>query len=198
MTPRPDLEALAKRLSRRDPAAFREFASLFGPKIYRYLIRKGLPDADADDLTAILITDIELKADKYRFTGSFKNWVFRIVHNACCDWKRQHGNIAPLDDNVAGVELYRHEFATDPDVDRIVQAAVSRLPSLEREILRLRYHGVADTYKEIGRYLGMNPATIRTRHSRALHKLRHLLEKDPVIEARNSSLLKLNRGSENE
>jgi len=187
MAPRADIEALAGRLAKRDPAAFREFDSTFGPKIYRYLRNKGLPDADADDLTATLITDIELKADKYRFSGSFKNWVFRIVRNAWCDWSRENGTpIATLDEEISTADLYEGEFATNPEVDRIVQAAEARLPPLEREILQLRYHGVADTFEEIGRYLGMNPATIRTRHSRALKKLDRMLKNHPLIQARNS------------
>lgn len=192
MTPRPDTEALAARLAKRDPAAYRDFAAFFGPKICTYLRNKGLPRGDAEDLTATLITDIELKMDKYRFSGSFKNWVFRIVHNAWCDWRRENGvPVAPLDEEITTAELYEREFATNPEVDRIVQAAVARLPPLEREILQLRYHGVADTFEEIGRYLGINSATIRTRHSRALAKLQRMLEKNPVIEKRNSSLKRI-------
>ena len=114
--------------------------------------------------------------------------------NAWYDWRRKNGaSIASFEEETATVELYEREFATNPEVDHIVQAAEARLPALEREILQLRYYGVAESFEEIGRYLGIKPETIRTRHSRALSKLRRMLEQHPVIEARNSHLKRMEK-----
>jgi RNA polymerase sigma-70 factor (ECF subfamily) len=191
MTPSSDPESLARRLARREPAALREFCASFGPRIYKYLKKRGLPDADAGDLAGTLATDIALKADKYRFVGSFTGWVFRIVHNAFCDWERQNrAPMVPFDESIPAPELHGREYASNPAADEVVQLAVGRLSTLERDILQMRYHGIADSFEEIGRYLGIKPGTIRTRHQRALKKLAKMIENNPAIEARKNSSLR--------
>ena len=60
-----------------------------------------------------------------------------------------------------------------------VQAAVERLPALYREVIELRY--VAElSSPEIATLLGTPPATVRTRLSRALARLRTVLVPEPA------------------
>jgi RNA polymerase sigma factor (sigma-70 family) len=64
--------------------AWREFASLYEPLIYRLAARKGFQHADAQDLLQDVLVAIakgidrlEMGADKGRFRG----WLFRITRN---------------------------------------------------------------------------------------------------------------------
>lgn len=61
---------------------------------------------------------------------------------------------------------------SDPDHSSVldVRAAVSRLPELDREIVRLVYWE-GFSLEEAGRVLSLNSATVRSRHHRAKAKL---------------------------
>lgn len=58
----------------------------------------------------------------------------------------------------------------DQDLIETLRAAVLRLPLDQRLAIELRLRGVSS--QEIGRILGVNPATIRKRESRAVERLR--------------------------
>jgi len=86
MTELPDTrESLLMRVG--DPAnaeAWREFAAIYRPAVYRLARRRGLQDADAEDLSQRVLVAISQKIAKWRPTsprGAFRAWVTIIARN---------------------------------------------------------------------------------------------------------------------
>jgi RNA polymerase sigma-70 factor (ECF subfamily) len=86
MTELPDTrESLLLRVG--DPAnaeAWREFAAIYRPAVYRMARRRGLQDADAEDLSQRVLVAISQKIAEWRPTspqGAFRAWVSVIARN---------------------------------------------------------------------------------------------------------------------
>jgi RNA polymerase sigma factor (sigma-70 family) len=65
-------------------AAWREFASLYEPLIYRLAARKGFQHADAQDLLQDVLVAIARGIDRLEIgedKGRFRGWLFRICRN---------------------------------------------------------------------------------------------------------------------
>jgi RNA polymerase sigma-70 factor (ECF subfamily) len=64
--------------------AWREFASLYEPLIYRLAARKGLQHADAQDLMQDVLVAISKGIDRLEIgedKGRFRGWLFQIARN---------------------------------------------------------------------------------------------------------------------
>ena len=74
-----------------DQDAWRTFLSLYGPLIYGYARKHGLQDADAADLTQIVLQAVNAGIGRLDYDpaqGTFRGWLFGVVRNQLGKWRR--------------------------------------------------------------------------------------------------------------
>jgi len=67
-----------------DAEAWNEFVALYGPLIYQFARKQGLQDADAADLTQIVLYAVGDGIQRFDYDpqrGSFRSWLFKVVRN---------------------------------------------------------------------------------------------------------------------
>ena len=111
--------------------------------------------------------------------ASVATWLLRIAQNALIDHHRRRGaELEEIDELVLPATPGPEErFAGSPEL----LAALGQLGEREREVLALRY-GDDLSGAEVADLLGLSVPNVQQICSRALRRLRGLLE-DPVIEA---------------
>jgi|SRR2546423_11397689 len=179
-----EIEDLAARMAVAEEEAYGEFAVTFGSRLRAFFIRKGVADAEAEELSVSCITDIALKINKYKpfRTGGFEAWVFTLARHALTDWWRSHRDTVPLSD-----DLTAPAFNDDQDVESnfviaiSVREAIAQLSAPDQLLIRLRHLESESTYAEIGHCLSISPETARVRHFRAMKRLKSILEADDRI-----------------
>jgi RNA polymerase sigma factor (sigma-70 family) len=179
-----NLDDLANRMRALDEESFHEFAAFFGPRFKSLFIRKGLTESDAEDLAVSSITDIALKIDKYRITqdGSFKAWVYKLACHCLVDWWRSRRATIPLSDDLNNSSVSTDETESNLEVILAVRDSMAQLSEVDQTLIKLRNLEMSYSYEEIGERLGIRAGTARVRHSRALKRLKKLLEEDSRIQ----------------
>jgi RNA polymerase sigma factor (sigma-70 family) len=177
-----ELDDLAVRLVRLEPAAFDEFALAFGPRLRRLFASWGANPADAEALAVSSISDIALKADRFVFqgTGSFAGWVFTLARRAWIDFCRRRSPAHSLD----GFDPPEPELPSeDPPsgLDEEVSQGLAQLSDIDQAILRARYLGPEQSFAEIAQTLGLEEGAARVRHLRALRRLERILDSSPAV-----------------
>lgn len=182
------IEGLAARMAAFEEQAYLEFADTFGPRLRAFFAKRGLIGADAEDLAVSCITDMALKIDKYhsQARGTFEGWVFTVARNYMIDWLRTRNVSEPLPETVAVAPAFDSEEEVDLDVAEAVTEALASLSADDQSIIKLRYFGGENDFGQIAAELGITREAARVRHSRAIRKLKGILESDERIRHRTS------------
>lgn len=191
-------DAFVARLRAGDGRAFADLLSCLLPKLCGYLSHDfHLSEQDAEDVALDAMVKVHKSVAQFNPRGGAKlsTWVFRITKNAAIDFKRCQARHAakaadvPFDDEITrqvdrrrAVEWFRRSSAGDdpaghaalPQVTRMARA-LRALSEEDRNILLLRQ---SMEYEEIEEVEKVSVATLRTRYSRALDRLRKELQKD--------------------
>jgi RNA polymerase sigma factor (sigma-70 family) len=192
------MEILAVRLAQDEAKAFWELYRTFGPRLVRFFKRRGVPDTDAENLAFECLQDVRRKIGKYQPQqgGSFMGWIFTMARRKWIDWWRRNGTTLPLGDemlkNLTGHEaqlfgllIELEEDSEPPDLNtRAVYDALEQLSTTDQEVIRLRFIDAHLDNAELAARLGIQINAVKTRLSRALKRLKTILEKDPRIKIR--------------
>lgn len=162
---------LIKKARAGDRAAFAGLYRGYKDALYRYAYFKLGNHADAQDAVSACVTEA------YRGIGTLKNekafggWLFRILYRECCSLlrlKMQQRETQRLED----VQI---AYADDLSLAPELKEALGILSDEERDIVLLS--AVAEyNSREIADMLGLKHATVRSKLSRALAKMRSYLE----------------------
>jgi RNA polymerase sigma factor (sigma-70 family) len=75
----------------RDQEAWRLFLDLYAPLIYGFGRKSGLQDADAADLTQIVLQAVSTSIGRLDYDsekGTFRGWLFGLARNQLGKWRR--------------------------------------------------------------------------------------------------------------
>jgi RNA polymerase sigma factor (sigma-70 family) len=75
----------------KDQEAWRTFLDLYAPLIYGFGRKHGLQDADAADLTQLVLQAVNSSIGRMEYDpakGSFRGWLFGVARNQLGKWRR--------------------------------------------------------------------------------------------------------------
>ena len=167
-----------EKLIREASAGSREaFVTLYGQykdKLYRYaLYRLGDP-ADAEDAVSECVLAAWKSIGQLRSSKAFGSWIFRILSNCCAARLRE---VIAARDNLERVYMegpLSQSGSSSPSVTTELAEALAQLSDEEREIVLLSVVAGFSS-SEISGQLGIPAATVRSKLSRSLAKMREFL-----------------------
>ena len=141
-----------------------QLVDLYGPLVYFWCRRIGLPAEDASDMLQEVFLSVIRNLDSFHGGSRFQTWLFRIATNKARDY-RERRNAAKRGGGLARVSLDGEALAVETLVDEVlaVDTALARLEAVDERLARLvewRYFG-GMTDVEIAAALGVTDRTLR-------------------------------------
>ncbi len=165
------------RWRRGDGAAFEALVERWQRPVARFLFRyTGRADLVADLCQEVFLR-VYQAGPRYRESGTFPGWLFRIALNAARDaGRRRRRDPAPL----AGAEpvdpaMTAEALCRRRELGLVMARAAAELPEPLRVVLALR-HDDGLSFEEIARLTGAPASTVKSRFAAALSRLRTRLE----------------------
>jgi RNA polymerase sigma factor (sigma-70 family) len=173
-----------------DQEAWRLFASIYTPLVYRYAIKHGLQDADAADTAQETMCNVVRAIRNFQYDpkrGSFRGWLLTVVRNTLRKQYR-HAHYRELGSGDSGVHEMLEQCTdgnSDPDWDREYQLwtfhKVAKWIQHEFQIRtweafwKTTVDGV--DVEKVSKELCMSPGAIYIARSRVLARIKSEIEK---------------------
>jgi RNA polymerase sigma-70 factor (ECF subfamily) len=120
--------------------AWNEFLERYAPQIYGWCRRWGLREADAEDVTQVVLLRLVLRIRRFSYDPSkrFRGWLKTVAHNAWRDYfsDQQRQGVGSGDSRVA--DMLGTVEARDDLVQRIEAACEQELLDLASERVKAR------------------------------------------------------------
>ena len=168
-----------------DREAWNSFYDRYSGLIDRFFVRKGISEAkEREDLFNETMMVIFQKLETYdRSQGPLRNWVYGVAKNVLLQYRDN-----PTADNTQTTydNEERQMFAgpsdesdhqSDPRTSQLKEA-ITHLKPKDQEILMLRSQLAEDVWMwdQIGQKIGIGVSAAKMRYSRALERLRKLMD----------------------
>lgn len=184
----PEEQALVKKASQGDAAAFEQLMRAHEGRMYAVALRMCGNREDALDCTQEAMLRVFRALPNFKGQSSFATWAYRITMNTCLDELRRRklrmgssldalldSGWAPTDEEDTPE---KHSIASEQR--RMLEKAIASLPEDMRAAIVLRdVQGFS--YDEIAKILEANVGTIKSRISRGREKLREILLRQPEL-----------------
>lgn len=166
-----DDDSLAKR-AQQEPELFGELYRRYADEIEQFVRSRVSDPLLAEDITSAVFTKALQAFPRYQ-DGSFRGWLYRITRNTIIDEYRRMRPTAsidelPLPDDTPSPA----DIAVTNDAAARLHAALSHLKPREREIVRLRLHGLK--VAEIADRMDMTANAVKSAQRRAFLTLREV------------------------
>ena len=174
---------LITRAAGGDPTAFQALVERHRSMVYRVAFQFAGNHHDAEDIAQEVFIKVYRSLDRFRQDAQLTSWLYRIVMNACIDYRRRHApaGSAPFGEEAEHVLLNTPEERPDPEATAyagelgdVLQAEVARLPHGQRLIFVMRHHHGLKLC-EIADALGLAEGTVKRQLHAAVHRLRQAL-----------------------
>ena len=165
-----------------DRGAFAQLFGYFAPRLKSFLMRSGLPDSVAEEVTQEVMITVWRKAPTFDPSrAGVSTWVFTIARNQRIDHLRRNrvqttDLPSDLDDEVDPAQ-FGEDFAITTEREVLVRTALGNLPPEQATIVRLSFFA-EKPHAEIARELGIPLGTVKSRVRLALNRLRLEMDGD--------------------
>lgn len=182
-----DEQQLIRQAKNGDQAAFETLVERYQKPVYHQALRLLSSPEDAADVTQEVFFKAWRSLPSFRGDSGFSTWLYRLTDNAAIDLlrreKKRRGD-ASLDDGGQGFDSLLadpaptpHQAAEREELRRAVAGGLAALSQEHRRVLVLR-EICGLSYQEIGRQLGLNAGTVKSRIARARLALAKTLRKN--------------------
>ena len=167
---------------RSDRESWYEFAAIYRPIVYRMARRRGLQDADAQDLAQHVLLSVagaitEWKADPQR--ARFRHWLARVARNAIVDAFRRVKPDAGQGGTTVLVRLGEEPASMDAEVEQEHRRELFRWVAKEirPEFTEETWLGFwkttvdGESIEDVARELGKSVGAVYTARSRVMKRL---------------------------
>lgn len=175
-------------LSRRgDVDAFEELIKDYKKSAYNIALRILRNVEDAEDVSQEALIKVFRNIKGFNMQSTFKVWLYRIVVNACLDFKRKKtvdtysiDEPISMDDSDIHRDIEDNTHNPDAIMERsfdssMVNDALNKIEDDFKTIIVLRdLQGFS--YREISEILSCNEGTVKSRLNRARKRLKEILE----------------------
>ena len=173
-----------------DSVAWKQFAELYEPVIYRVARRFGLQDADAVETIQMVLMSVARAVQNWEPAGpaSFRTWLLRIVRNKLIDHLRKKSRTAAVS---GGSSIHEH-LQQYPDPAASISATIEheyRRELFHQAAMQVQTQVQAATWsafwltsmdginvQKVAASLGTTPGAVHLARSRVLARLRSFVE----------------------
>ena len=178
----PDTD-LISRAAVGDHAAFQALVERHRAMVYRVAYQFAGNHHDAEDIAQEVFIKVYRSLDRFRQDAQLTSWMYRIVMNACIDYRRRHSPAAsaPFGEEAEQRMLNTPEESPGPEdttyageLGGVLEAEISRLPPGQRMVFIMRHHQGLKL-GEIADALHLAEGTVKRQLHAAVHRLRDAL-----------------------
>lgn len=163
---------LIKKARKGDVKAFSELYARIHVELYKFALYTLKHPQDAEDAVSEAVAAAYENIAKLHKEEAFRGWIFKILSNQC---KKHFRETVYSDELKPDLPAREKDYAQSHDV----REAFRVLNEDERMIIAFSVFG-GYLSGEIGGMMDMNPATVRSKKTRALDKMRSVLEQKGV------------------
>ena len=178
-------EILTRKYLQGDEKSLEVLILTYLKPIYSFVYRYVGNGQDAEDITQEVFVKFWRNLKKFDQEKSFKTWIFSIAKNASLDYLKKKKAVPfsefdteeggnRLTDTLADPSPLPLELLEKAGMAKLLNAAMEKLSPQYRMVLFLRYNDHFN-FREIAESMGEPLHTVKSRHRRALIKLKKLL-----------------------
>lgn len=146
-------------------------------KVFGYIFNRIHNHAEAEDITSDVFAKIIAHIDSYDPNkASPSTWIFVITRNTLIEYFRKQRITEDIDELEIPVNDEPVDKIVMMEQQELVAKALMELPEKMKDIVVARYY-YGFRFSKIGEMMGMSEANARVTHSRALAKLKEIIEK---------------------
>jgi len=172
-------ERLASFAETRDKAIYIQLFRHFAPKIKAYIIRLGLVESTAEELTQETMLSVWRKASMYdRSKAAASTWIFTLARNQSIDWMRkQKYPEYSLEDAHFESEMKEEGQGEQAVTASKMSRSIDKLPENQAQVIYMSFFE-GRSHSEIAERLGLPLGSVKSRIRLASEKLKMIWRDD--------------------
>jgi RNA polymerase sigma-70 factor (ECF subfamily) len=166
---------LIEKYLKGDEKALEVLISKYLKPIYNFIFCYVQNQQDAEDLTQETFLKMWRNLKKFKKEKNFENWLFTIAKNTCFDFlRKKRKNLILNAENLEIVADLAPSLIEKMEKESLLEKLkkeIENLPFKMKEVIDLHYN-FGLNFREISEILGEPMNTVKSRHKRAISKLK--------------------------